>query len=388
MTYLVGPLPPPLNGQSVSFAMLCEHFRARGLPHQVVDFSAGRTRRDGEFSLDRLNSLIRPLATALGLIGRRAGNVYLTNAQSWAGFLKDAVIIAAARLGRHRLILHLKGGNYDNFYREQSRPRRFLIRRTLAFADRLIVLGEALREIYDFVPGYQDKVIVIPNGLPDEMPAWPQIVAAKAAGDGIRLLYLSNLIESKGYLDVLVAARHLVQDHHLDVRADFCGEFWQISDARSYASAEEARADFQRRVASYGLSARVVWHGTVAGEVKRELLARAHYFVLPTAYKYEGQPVSIIEAMAYGALVISTPFRTIPEMLDDGRAGLLVEAGRPEQIVQAILTCEVGSAAYRARVDAARRRCAEFFSRQRHLDRLVAAIEGKPAPREGRYMPS
>jgi glycosyltransferase involved in cell wall biosynthesis len=357
--------------------MLCEDFRARGLPHQVVDFSARRPRADGEFSLDRVTSLVRPLGTALSLIGRRAGNVYLTNAQSWAGFLKDMVFIAAARLGGHRVVLHLKGGNYDNFYREQSHPRRFLIRRTLAQVDRLVVLGHALADIYAFVPHYRDKVVVVHNGLPEELPDWDRVQAAKAsASPEIRLLYLSNMIESKGYLDVLEAARRLVHEHGLNIRADFCGEFWMISDARLYRSAEQARTDFLDRVERFALQGRVVWHGSVSGEHKRELLARAHYFILPTAYRYEGQPVSIIEAMAYGALAVATAYRAIPELLDEGRAGLFVEPRRPDQIADAVLRNPVGSPGYQARVEAARRRCVELYSRERHVDRLIALING------------
>jgi glycosyltransferase involved in cell wall biosynthesis len=175
--------------------------------------------------------------------------------------------------------------------------------------------------------------------------------------------------------------RRLVHDHGL--KADFSGEFWFISDSRLYRSADQAQADFLQRVENYGFIERVTWHGGVSGNRKSELLARAHYFALPTAYQYEGQPVSIIEAMAYGALVISTAFRAIPEMLDDGRAGLLVEAGRPDQIVDAVLACQAGSPAYRAKVEAARRRCSELFSRERHLDQLIAVIQGDPVMHGG-----
>lgn len=355
--------------------MLCDAFGDRGLSHRVVDFSSGRMRGDGEVSWHRLRSLVRPLGAAFGLIVRQPGTLYLTNSQSWTGFLKDAVFILSARAGGHRIVLHLKGGNYDNFYREQSRARQFLIRRTLTLADRLVVLGTALTEMYAFVPGYREKVVVVVNGLPDDMPGWNRVRAAKSrTGDQIRVLYLSNLIESKGYLDVLEAVRRLVRDHGLNLRADFCGGFRIMSDTKTYRSIEEARADFMDRIEACGLSDRVTWHGSVSGERKRELLARAHYFALPTAYKYEGQPVSIIEAMAYGALVISTRYRTIPEMLDEGRAGVFVEPGRPDQIVDAVLSHPVGSASYSALIEAARARCAEKFSKKSHLDALIAVI--------------
>ena len=375
---LIGPLPPPYSGHSISFAMLCAGFHERRLPHRIINFSSGRVRKDGEISLQRLGSLVLPLCSGLRLLLAPRCNVYLTNSQSWLGFLKDLVFILCAVLGGHRIVLHLKGGNYDNFYREQSRLRRWIIRRTLAAADRLIVLGEALRQVYAFVPGHEDKVVVVNNGLSEDLPDWNEVRGAKNHGDEeeIRILYLSAMIESKGYLDLLEATNRLVHMHNLNVKADFCGDFRIISDSRLYKSVEEARVDFLRRVATNRLQEHVVWHGTVSGSQKRDMLARADYFILPTNYKYEGQPVSIIEAMAYGALVISTPYRTIPEMLAGGQAGILVGPNQPAQIVEAVLRHKVGSARYRALVEAARARCAALFGRKRHLDRLIGVITG------------
>ena len=58
------------------------------------------------------------------------------------------------------------------------------------------------------------------------------------------------------------------------------------------------------------------------------------FFILPTTYRNEAQPLAIIEALAYGCAVISTPHRAIPEMLAYGDAGILVEANRPDLIAE------------------------------------------------------
>jgi len=39
--------------------------------------------------------------------------------------------------------------------------------------------------------------------------------------------------------------------------------------------------------------------------------------VLPTNYHVEGQPVSIVEAMGYSCAIISTKFRSIPDLVDE-----------------------------------------------------------------------
>jgi hypothetical protein len=108
-------------------------------------------------------------------------NVYLTTAQSWPGFLKDLIFIGCAKLGGHRIILHRHGGNYQDFYYRQSPLRRALIRRTLALGNCFIVLGQALTEMYAFLPGYQDKVVVAYNGLPKDGPVGTASSRRKAA---------------------------------------------------------------------------------------------------------------------------------------------------------------------------------------------------------------
>ena len=69
-------------------------------------------------------------------------NFYLTIAQSWNGFLRDLWFIALAKLGRHRIVLHLKGGSYDNFYDSLGNFRQWVVRKTLSGADCIIVLGD------------------------------------------------------------------------------------------------------------------------------------------------------------------------------------------------------------------------------------------------------
>jgi glycosyltransferase involved in cell wall biosynthesis len=372
-----------VTGDSCALGVLCEGFARRGIPVSVIDIGDRGVRSDGAITLRRIASLAGPIMAAVRMIPARRSNVYLAISQSWAGFCKDLVFVTCARLGRHRLVLHLYGGSYDIFYAGQQALRQRIIRSALANTSQLVVLGSALKEMYSFVPDYRGKVVVVPNGLAEELPDWKEVLRAKAReGEELRILYLSNLMETKGYVDVLEAVRILVHDHNLNVKADFCGEFWLMSDCHLYCSAGEAKADFLHLIQTCGLSDRVTWHGSVTGNRKHDFFVRAHYFVLPTYNNFEGQQISIIEAMAYGALVISTRYRTIPEMLDDGRAGVFVAAKRPDQIVEAVLRHPFGSSSYRAIVEAARKRCVDLFSRERHLDQLIAIITGAEAPRQ------
>src|SRR5690625_1424118 len=59
-------------------------------------------------------------------------------------------------------------------------------------------------------------------------------------------------------------------------------------------------------------------------------------FVLPTYYHNDAQPLSIIEALAAGTPVIATNYSGIPEVIDDGKEGLLIPSRSPGEIAEAV----------------------------------------------------
>ena len=65
-----------------------------------------------------------------------------------------------------------------------------------------------------------------------------------------------------------------------------------------------------------------------------EILGAADVFVLSS--DYEGSPLSIMEAMAAGKPVISTAVGGVPELVEDGRSGLLVPRGSPKALAEAV----------------------------------------------------
>ena len=70
------------------------------------------------------------------------------------------------------------------------------------------------------------------------------------------------------------------------------------------------------------------------------MLAAADVFVLPCVVAADGDidgiPVALIEAMACGCPVISTRVSGIGELLDEGRAGILLDPGDPDQLAAAL----------------------------------------------------
>lgn len=387
---LVGPLPPPHHGQSVAFEMVVEGCRERGISHTVVDLSHSERTAGlvGQATWGRVVDYMGILWRYSRAVAARRGTVYLTIAQSPHGFLRDAVMIVLARLFGHRVVCHLHGGNYGEFFAAQPGWLQRCIRRALLASERLLVLGERIRAAFNFEPRLAERIAVVPNGLPirDLPRTEPKILPERGGGGKVQILYLSNLVESKGYLELLHAIALLRERYGIDdLFCHFCGIFLaNPPDDVRVRSAEQARELFERSVRELGLEHHVRFHGPVTGADKAAMLEQAHVFVLPTHYNNEGQPISIIEAMAFGAVVVSTDYRAIPDMVQDGVTGRLVPSRDPEAIAEALHELIRDPERYRAMSRAAVRRVEEDFTWDAHLDALLAHLLGRDARQESR----
>jgi len=76
--------------------------------------------------------------------------------------------------------------------------------------------------------------------------------------------------------------------------------------------------------------------GFVSGLKKEKALREADLFCFPTRYSAENQPVTLIEAMAFGLPIVTTRWRSIPEMFPPGYPGLVADQST-ETIADALL---------------------------------------------------
>jgi len=94
------------------------------------------------------------------------------------------------------------------------------------------------------------------------------------------------------------------------------------------------RAQLQVRVNELGLTNRVHFLG-LRTDIP-DVLGAADIFALSS--DYEGNPLSVIEAMAAGLPIVSTAVGGVPELLHNGREGFIVPAGNAEQLSQSMMT--------------------------------------------------
>ncbi|HTW71820.1 MAG TPA: glycosyltransferase family 4 protein [Acetobacteraceae bacterium] len=144
---------------------------------------------------------------------------------------------------------------------------------------------------------------VVRNGIPRPPARQP-----RAEGAGVRFLLLCRLTEEKGVRVVLDAVRALPPELRFDVTIAGRGPLESV--VRAAAEADP----------------RIRFAGFVQGEDKHALLSQADHLLIPSLW-YENAPVAVVEAAAYGIGVIGSRIGGIPELVAEGRTGLLFEPG-------------------------------------------------------------
>lgn len=106
------------------------------------------------------------------------------------------------------------------------------------------------------------------------------------------------------------------------------------------------------------------------------MLAKLDVFVLPS--RTEGSPRALLEAMAAGRPIVATKVGGVPEIVEDGSSGLLVEPDDPEGMASAILRLLESPRLARLLGEGARRRAEERFSLEAHVEGVLRVLRRLP----------
>jgi colanic acid/amylovoran biosynthesis glycosyltransferase len=179
------------------------------------------------------------------------------------------------------------------------------------------------------------KVHVIRCGVDSTVFDSPE----RTASEVLRIVMVASLERRKGHAVLLEACSALI------------GEGIAVS-ATMIGGGEEHDA-LARRIDQLGLADSVTLAGPRPRQEVADALRDADVFVLPsitlTSGKMEGIPVALMEAMATGLPVISTPMSGIPELVTDGVHGMLVAEGDVAALTSALRRLH-GDAELRARM--------------------------------------
>jgi glycosyltransferase involved in cell wall biosynthesis len=342
---MLAHFPPPVHGVAavseavLGAAELHRRFRIRAVPIQL---SSGLD-QIGRFGLRKPLRILHMLAqTARAWRAARPQLVYMTLVPHGGGFYACLPLIALLRLLRARVVYHLHGKGIGAVAARSPLYRR-LFGWAMAGGSVILLSPRLVADAAGLLP--ERRIYFLPNYGPEPAPE-------PASRDGGHILFLSNLVESKGPL-VLLDALALLQARGCAFRARFTGIPFPPLSAHGFAA----------EIAARGLAGQVDYVGPVYGADKAALIASADIFAFPTMN--DAFPLSLLEAMAGGLAVVTTPEGAIPDMVEHGVTGLLVPQGDATALATALATLLADPLRCRRMGAAGQARVRERFSRER-----------------------
>lgn len=315
------PLPPPIHGSS----MMCEYIRQSQLINNEFDcdyinLSTSRSIDEiGKGGIRKYLRMIRALGiTFWKLLTKKYDLCYIALTCHGNGFLKDAPFALLCKLFGRRLIIHQHN---KGMAKDLGNPWRVRLLKSVYKNATVILLSWKLYPDIEAIV-HSEQIKICPNGIPIE----PSFNILPARNNQIpHLLFLSNLIPSKGVYVLLDALKILKDKGHKFV-CNFVG-----------GQSKEISADiFKQEVSSRELNGYVEYLGKKYGKEKNEILATHDIFVFPTFYDNECFPLVLLEAMQAGLPCISTDEGAISDLL--ANTGMIIKSNDAIQLSTAIET--------------------------------------------------
>lgn len=300
-------LPPPVHGSSVvgsyikDSALINNTFNSKYI-------NLGTSKSIDEIGKKGLGKFVIYIKIILNVIKQlivfKPDLVYLAMTAKGVAFYKDMVMVFLAKLFGVQLVIHFH--NKGVSHNQNKTLDNFLYK--LVFKNtRVILLSKYL---YPDIKKYVNEtdVYYCPNGIPSIVNGDLE----KSINQIPQILFLSNLIESKG-VSVLLAACKILKENGILFNCTYVGGEGDIS-----------KEELNQNIVQLNLSEEIHYAGKKYGIDKAHVFLKTDIFAFPTYYHNETFGLVLVEAMQFSVPVISTFEGGIPDVVEDEKTGFLV----------------------------------------------------------------
>lgn len=317
--HFIVQLPPPVHGSSLMNSILTDAIlKDRAYQTKISEIQIAKSNNGlGNFSLKKLfTTFLVIFKTIKDSFTFKPDIAYVTMSPLGFAFFKDAFIIFFVKIFSKRTLIHLHGKGINDEI--PSKIKRFIYKKT--FKNTEVILLSKLLE-YDIKEVHQGIIHILPNGIPKVD------LQVKNKSFKKEFLYLSNLVKTKGIEVLLKAAKEVVlfePEFKLTIVGDQVD--YSVKELKSFIS-------------EHRLENNITFKGPAYGKEKYDVLQESCFFILPTFYRNECLPISIIEAMQTENIIISTNIGAISDLVQPAVNGYLVEPNSVTSLKDAILKC-------------------------------------------------
>ena len=312
--------PPPYGGGEILGAMMAEYFSS--IPGYTVITHKRKNaskKTQGRITLANIIDGISWITSGIKHIQEyKCDQVYLSIPKTFLPFVRIIPLIEFAHRNNVRLLGELAGANFS--FLSKSRLLSRIGYHYLSKFHSIRYLGQSIKKNYDSI-GLSNSV-VIDNGI-----MAPSLLEGKgllAHSRPLRLLYVGALNRSKG-IDKLVSAVDILIHSGHDVCCTFIGEWNDNTLKKEIQNHCESNPELKERL---------MFKGLILGNDKWDEYRSSSLLVHPTTW--DGQPLTILEAMAMGLGIISTGVGAIPDTIEDTKNGKILKSNEPKEIAEAV----------------------------------------------------
>ena len=235
------------------------------------------------------------------------------------GTLRDYMLAKICKRHGIKTIMHCRYGSMSEDLKSKGFMGCFLVK-TLNLYDQIWVLDNRTLKTLQSISAFKDKAFLTPNSI--EVPLIYDAKIKKFT----KIAFIGNLIPSKGLYELVEAITKVKYDVELSIVGPGTDEV----------------INKIKEIAGYFLNSRIRILGKLPNFEAVTFMKSVDIVALPTYYPSEAFPISILEAMSLGKLVISTHRAAIPDMLtslDGTKCGILVREKSVDDIIGAIEWC-------------------------------------------------
>ena len=293
-------------------------------------------------------------------------DVIHVNMASDFSYLRKVWFIRKAYKKGKKIVLHQHGGDLENYYNSLSDSAKCAMSRVFNMADVILVLSAKSKALIEKIAncgkhGVEKKddfekksmeYYIVPNSVP--IPS-DEVVTTKEYGVH-RLLFLGRICEDKG-INELVTACNRLKDEYPDLKLSMGGIF----EDGNLKKLVEKNSDY------------IDYLGWVTGEEKENVLRSCDILVLPSYY--EGMPVCVLDALAFGLGVVSTEVGGVPEIIDDGIEGILVKPRDVDSLYNGLKRALENPEGLKTMAQKGREKVKDKYSAETEVDQLTKIYE-------------
>lgn len=326
---LILNIPPPYGGGEIRAKILYDYFVNKTNYFLVTNSNQNDNKStQGKFNFRNIfNNLVYQFQNSITILKVKPRVVYLSLPKKILPLLKIIPVLLSCKIVKAKIAGELAGSKF--FFLEDSRIAQKLGILLLKQFFQIRLLGESVKQ--DLMKYGIDNTIVFDNGT--EVKNYHLNQAKNLNKDLISISFIGALHKNKG-IYILSEVANILSKKNIPFIMNIVGEWENLYDQQVIL----------QYIKEYNLDSKVIFHGFKKDDEKWNILKQTDIYLFPS-YN-EGQPISIIEAMAFGIPVITSNVGAIPETIKNDENGFILEKQNPEQYVEKIIYLKNNSKLY------------------------------------------